>query len=154
MGMVAQQIVLTVSLGLAAASTSLATEQHTTMAVGAFVQPRAELRVLNPPRALSISAADVRAGYVEVRSATALGVRTNSREGYAVEIRSLHPDFADVDIAYGDGVVRMTREPVRLVRRGAAPAASALTLNYRFRLQPGITPGVYPWPLDIAATPL
>ena len=154
MGRVAQGIGLAATLGLAVASAGLAAERQATMAVGAFVRPRVELRVENWPHALSISSADVHAGYVEVRAASAIGVHTNSREGYAVEIRAMHPDFSDVEIAYGDGVIRMMGEPVRLVRRGEAPNAGALILNYRFRLPPGIAPGVYPWPLDIEATPL
>lgn len=133
---------------------AVAAERHTTMAVGAFVQPRIDMRVADPPQALHVSAADVHAGYVEAAIATVLEVRTSSREGYAVEIRPLHPALAEVDIAYGAGIARMAGEPVRLVRRTGVTPVDRLTLRYRFRLPSTLPPGVYPWPLDVMATPL
>lgn len=150
----AKHMMLTASLGMAATTTCLAAERHAVIHVGASVRPHVELRVAEYPRTLSISAADVRAGFVEVRAASMLDIRSNSREGYVVEIRPMHPGFSEVDISYGDGIAHMAGEPIRLVRRDVTQAAGTLRLSYRFRLPPDTHPGTYTWPLEVAAVPL
>jgi hypothetical protein len=154
MGIAACTFVLTAVLATTAATVANSAERQSAFRVGAFVRPRVEMRFSDPPRLLRVSADDLRAGFVEVRPASVLEVRTNSREGYAVEIRPLHPDFAQVDIRYGDGIARMTGDTVRLVRPGRARVPGTLSLSYRFHLRDGLTPGDYPWPLEIAASAL
>jgi len=154
MGNLPHGIVLVALLGFIVPSQGIAAERHATMNVGAFVQARIEVDVVGMPRTLRVSADDVRAGFVDVGAVSALSVRTSSREGFAVDIRPLHPDFADVDISYGDGIARMTGGPVRLVRRHLDEARGTVMLSYRFRLRSTTAPGTYPWPLDIAATAL
>jgi hypothetical protein len=154
MGNLPNSIALTALLGLLVASQGIAAERHATMTVSAFVQARIEVEMVGTPSTLRVSADDVRAGFVDVSAVSALSVRTNSREGFAVDICPMHPDFSKVDISYGDGIARMTGEPVRLVRRRVNESRGTLRLSYRFHLRSTTAPGTYPWPLDIAAAAL
>ena len=60
-------------------------------AVSVVVRPMAELELRSAPAGLDISAADLRRGYIDVPQPTQVTVRSNSPNGYALEILTVAP---------------------------------------------------------------
>lgn len=109
---------------------------------------------IDPPGSLTVSAADVARGWLQVD--TPMLVRSNVPEGYALV-------FQQHGAAIGEVQVLGMGAPVVLVPGGEAiaarPAAGTgywterVTLRFRFALQPGTQPGELPWPLQISLLP-
>lgn len=137
---------------IGAGTAAQADERRSTFTVGATVAGVARVVDTGAPGRLVIDAADVAAGFVEVQPAAALQVDSNSRAGFAIEIRARHPAFADVEVRYGGGIARLNGDTLRLVQRGRADAA--LPLAYRFNLPRGLPAGSYDWPLEVRASTL
>jgi hypothetical protein len=95
--------------------------------------------------ALLITADDIARGYVDAPHATRLEIRTNATDGYLL-FRGIHVSGAGevVSIGSGNGWVHMPFTGSRVT----------LDLSYRFLLRTGISPGEYPWPVDVQARTL
>ena len=99
---------------------------------------------------LSITADDIKRGYVDIGDATVLEVRTNSRDGYSISLEKTGTSFKEVWVS--DGV-----RTVIFRGSGGMMHQATLSLNtmeikrlsYRFILSDKIIPGTYSWPLII-----
>ena len=121
--------------------------------VGATVSPVARLEAALPAPLL-ITTADLARGFVDLPYPLRLHVYSNSRAGFALDMATQSPWFSAVAIDGLDTQVTLGGEGGTIVQRGQAAPSRALALRMRFRLKPGLVPGLYAWPLQLRTRPL
>lgn len=145
-------------LGLAALVILAVTPQWTAAAdaraqftVSAYVAPRVSLEVVSQPAVLSLSAADVARGYVDVTAV--YRVQNNDPAGYLVRLeprvglaRAIEVSGLATDVVVRDGDVE--------VLQPAALRAREIALSFRMRLDAAAVPGQYPLPVRVSAASL
>jgi len=120
------------------------------LSVGATNVPYARIERVQHPAALLVTAADVARGYLELPEGIELGIRTNSPNGYVVDVGLVgdlvsraelwEPDHAE---APGQSLQRATRGPLR----------ETLQVGMRLFVARGSEPGLYPWPVRFSIEP-
>lgn len=113
------------------------------------------VRTLRQPDRLLVTPRDVSAGYVEIDRGVEVEVVSNLRGGHTVQFQlaSLVVRAAKVSglgaaiEVVGDGAAVFVPRALR------APTRSTLTLGFRLQLAKDVEPGVYDWPVSIAAFP-
>jgi len=110
----------------------------------------ATLKVVYQAPELVITYADILRGYVEVRSASRIEVRSNSF--FFLKFDGVSKPFKEVQIqGFGGDVILDTRGSSLFLKnlRGFA----TFELSYTFILSKDAQPGTYAWPLQISAHP-
>ena len=139
------------ALGYVALATA---DSHTQFVVGATVRPVARMETLAAPSSFSVSNADLQRGYVAVPQPVRLRVYSNSRAGFALDVRNLARDMPAVAVSGLGQDVEVSGEGGLIVQRWQEPQTVALELHFRFALPGGFAPGEYPWPLLLRVQPL
>jgi|SRR5579864_575987 len=121
--------------------------------VSVTVMARTMIDSESSPRQLEVSAADVARGYVEVRGATSLLVTNTNRRGYILSVWPQVQVFSTVVVRSGDSQAELGADGGELFERRWGKMLP-LALDFRFMLAPGVTPGVYPWPLSFQVSSL
>ncbi len=124
------------------------------IAVTAVVPAQINGRVVAQPSALTVTAADIARGYVEVATAAELRVTSNNPSGYIVDFFSRLPIFTAVTVSSKDGSADLGPDGGAIMERAPAGRDMPLQLSFRFRLSAQIQPGTYPWPLALNVRPL
>lgn len=138
-------LVLTVSLAFANSTAG-------TLNVSARVLPVLTKSIQSGTSTISITAADIRRGYVEVHNGTILNVRTNSRDGYMITIEQSGFLFKEIWVFDGSRTVVISgRSGLIYQPYSRAMSAETRRLSYRFVLTEGMKPGTYDWPLLVSA---
>lgn len=106
------------------------------------------------PTGLEISAADLRRGYIEVRQPTEFTVRSNSPNGYALDVLTVAPVLSSMIVEGLNSDLALGKEGGTIVQRWQKPQAVNVSLKFRFELLPGLSTGNYPWPVRLAVRPL
>jgi hypothetical protein len=142
-------------LAVAAASCTVAsaTQTHASFTVGARVLATATLAVNSEPLEVVISAEDVGRGFVEIPEPTRVQVSSNSPMGYTLLLVPQSSWFSGLTVRCADAEVTMGADGGAIVERRQA-GASSLELTFRFALASELTPGRYPWPLQLVVRPL
>lgn len=142
-------------LGLAAVSLT-AGAAETKLAVTATVLKHASLQVVSQPGSVSVTAADIARGYVDVPATAQIMVKSNTQDGYLLTFTS-QGDF------FRQALVRGLANDVQLGPDGGGVAQKAsgrgmtrteLDLGFRFVLSASAQQGVYAWPMRMSVTPL
>jgi hypothetical protein len=129
-------------------------DSRTQFMVGATVRPVARMETLAAPASLTVSEADRQRGYVAVAQPVRLRVYSNSRAGFALDVRNLARDMPAVAVSGMGQDVEIQGEGGWIVQRWNEPQTVSLELHFRFALPGGIAPGDYPWPLQLQVHPL
>lgn len=114
----------------------------------------AELELRSAPAGLDISAADLRRGYIDVPQPTQVTVRSNSPNGYALEILTVAPLLSSMIVEGLNSDLTLGADGGTVVQRWQKSQAVNLALKFRFELAPGLSVGNYPWPVRLAVRPL
>jgi hypothetical protein len=130
-----------------------AADSGTLLQVSASVSPVARLEAASPAPLL-ITSSDLARGYVDAPQPLRLHVYSNSRAGFALDVTPQSPWFTGVAIEGLDTHVMLGMEGGTIVQRWQGVPSRALALRLRFRLEPGLPPGLYAWPLQLRARPL
>lgn len=142
---------LAVNLPAAAADTGSAT-----LAVSANVVRHASVRLLSAAQTVSIAAADIARGYVDIPAPSRLEIRSNSPNGYLIAIESAAGYARGTEVrGLGDtvsfgpfgGVVNVKAD-------GAGMRLIPVELHFRVLLSDAARPGIHPWPLQLSVLPL
>jgi len=133
---------------------AVAKETHTELQVSATVRASAELDVESAPSELSLSAADVTAGFVEVQEPTALTVRSTSPNGFLLDVLCAAPMVSSMVVRGLDADLEFGADGGTIVQRWQQAHSRHLRLIFRLNLAPGLAPGRYPWPLHVTVRPL
>jgi hypothetical protein len=110
------------------------------------------LHVLSQPHAIHVSPRDIARGYVDVPVPVQLAVESNSRNGYSIRFER-HGD------AFPSAQVQGMGQDLQVDPQAAihwTPGARRETLEFRFRLKlaPQLSPGEYPWPIQVSMNAL
>jgi hypothetical protein len=130
-----------------------AADSGTLLQVSANVTPVVRLEA-TAPTALLITGADLARGFIDTPHPLRLRVYSNSRTGFALDVASQSPWFTAVAIEGLDTPVTLGAEGGTIVQRWQGAHSRALELRLRFRLAPGVPPGLYAWPVQLRARPL
>jgi len=114
--------------------------------VSAQVLPHVRLLAADADADFLVTPADVERGYVDVQRHYQL--RTNAPERVAVQIHPRVGLAEAIDIAGFDGPLRLLDSSLEVT----APERRELDLSFRLWLNPAVTPGTYPLPLQLAAS--
>jgi hypothetical protein len=150
-GLNSARIVLIVAACIPAAG---AKDAHSNLSVSVVVRAAATIELRSVPTALDISAADLRRGYIEVAQPTELTVRSNSPNGYELEVLTVAPLLSSMMVQGFNSDLTLGKDGGTVVQRWQKPQALNLSLKYRFELAPGLSMGSYPWPVRLAVHPL
>ena len=120
------------------------------LAVSAYVPPRVVSQLEQQPAALTITAADVARGYVEVPSASRLRVTSNDPAGFVIDFFPRLPIFTAVHVSTRDGSARLGPDGGGIAEHRRRGRNMPLELSYRFDLVGNVQPGTYAWPLAIS----
>ncbi len=124
------------------------------LAVSVVVPPRAILSVDAEPASLSVTPEDVARGYVDVPVATRARVRTNTPEGWLLEIHVAPGPWRSLEVTGLGAPAQVSGSGGFLARPYPGTTRPVpLELSCRFLLAPDAAPGLYPWPVALAATP-
>jgi hypothetical protein len=140
-----------VAAGVTAAG---ARDVHSDFSVSVIVRPMANIEMQSAPSSLDISATDLRRGYVEVMQPTQFTVRSNSPNGYALEVLTVAPLLSSMIVEGLNSDLALGKDGGTIVQRWQKPQAVSLSLKFRFELVPGLSMGTYPWPVRLAVRPL
>jgi hypothetical protein len=135
-----------VSLSLACAAPS----HGDTLMVSAVIRPRAMLRFQDVPATLAISEQDVRNGYVDAKAPVSLHVKSNSRRELMLLVTVQNEHVRNVRLE-GLGTPLQMHAEGGIALLPPAPERP-LALQFRFYLAPGTPAGLYPWPVQLAAS--
>lgn len=145
------RIALIVAASVTAAG---ARDVHSDLSVSVTVLPAANIEFQSVPAGLQISAADVRRGFVEVTQPTLFTVRSNSPNGFALEVLTVSPVLSSMIVEGLSSNQTLGADGGTLVQRWQKPQNLQLALKFKFALAPGLTAGRYPWPVRLAVRPL
>ena len=120
------------------------------LAVAAYVPSRVVSQVEQQPAALTITAADVARGYVDVPAASRLRVTTNDPAGFVIDFFPRLPIFTAVHVSTREGSARLGPDGGGIAEHRRRGRNLPLELSYRFDLAGNVQPGTYAWPLAIS----
>jgi hypothetical protein len=131
-----------------------ARDAHTSFNVSATVNAVARLQVQSAPTEIRVSDEDLRRGFIDVLQPTNLLIRSNSANGYALDVTTVTPMLASVVVRGLESEQSLSGEGGTIVQRWQAPQTVTLSLQFRLVLVPGLAAGRYPWPMHIDVRPL
>lgn len=148
------------SLALVAAMTApapaIADGSEAKLTVTATVLKRASLKILTQPSAVTVTAADIARGYVDLPVPAQVAIESNSASGYMLDF-AYQAGFArqilvqglssEVQLGPGGGAVLQPAS-------GSGVTRTTLALGFRFVLSELAQQGVYSWPMQLSVTPL
>jgi hypothetical protein len=142
---------LAANLPAAAADTGSAT-----IAVSANVVRRASMRMLSAAQTVSIAAADIARGYVDIPLPSLLEIRSNSPSGYLIAIESAADYARGTEVrGLGDTVsLGPFGGVVNVKASGVGMKVIPVELRFRVLLSDAARPGIHPWPLQLSVMPL
>jgi hypothetical protein len=150
-GLCTARIALIVAASVTAAG---ARDVHSNLSVSVTVRPVARIEHESVPAVLAISAADARRGFIDVAQPTEFTVRSNSPNGFELELLTVTPLLSSMIVEGLNSELALGAEGGTVVQRWQKPQAMNLSLKFRFALAPGIAAGNYPWPVRLAVRPL
>ena len=143
-------LVLMMTAGLVVMGRAFAGENTAMIGVSARVLSYMTKSVINRAETLSISLEDIEKGYIDVKNATAIAVKTNSREGYMLSFGTINGPFTGMTVfdsgrstvvSIGGGLVYNPTD--------GRIAPSEKLLSYRFYLSKDTAHGSYAWPVMV-----
>ena len=120
-----------------------------TLSITAVVAKFASVGVYGQPAALVVTRADIARGYIEIARGARLELASNSAAGMRLEFLNA--------LAGGPVLgIEVAGMPGGGLIAGAARGISKSTyvIRYRIALAPAARPGIYPWPVQVVASPL
>jgi hypothetical protein len=141
-------------VGAASCVVVQARDARSNFSVSATVSAVARLQVQSAPSEILVSDADLRRGYIDVAQPTDLVIRSNSANGYALDLTTLTPMLSSLVVRGLSSEQSLSGEGGTIVQRWQAPHTVALSLRFRLVLVRGLAAGRYPWPMRIDVRPL
>ena len=122
------------------------------LTVSTRVLPYFQVNLLSQVPEIQITEADIQRGYLDVRSASRLTVKTNSNNGYMVAFEGTLWPFKEIQIQGLASPVQLNSGHA-VVYQPSVKGNVFMELSYRFILSDNTQPGSYAWPLSISVQP-
>lgn len=123
------------------------------MHVSVEVIARTILTVDSQPASVTVTAADITRGYVELPSAISFRVRSNARSGYQVQFQPVGGPFSSAVVSWGNAVATVSSDAA-WVAQPYQQGTTAGSMSVRLTLAPGTAAGTYAWPVAVGADSL
>jgi hypothetical protein len=120
------------------------------LAVWAIGLPYGFVTMEHQVAAIKVTADDVARGEVRVRAGSRIVVTTRDPASQAVEFRARSGFASSTSIEGLARTVNLGATETVVVPTHATAGRRVFELDYRFALAPGVIPGTYAWPLQIA----
>lgn len=120
--------------------------------VSATVLPRIQQALIRQEKVLKVTEEELEKGYIDLPSATLIQVKSNDRNGYMLSFEM------NADLIKEAWIIDKNRTTILSGGGGfvhqayPGPSGEMKEIGYRFFLTPGTQPGVYAWPIGIAAS--
>lgn len=144
------------SVGLLMAPTDAVAGDEAKLTVTATILKRAAIKTLTQPNFVTITAADISRGYVDIPAAAQVAIQNNSLAGYLLEFAA-QGDFMrqilvtglanDVQLSPAGGAVMQPSQ-------GTGTTKTTFVLGFRFMLSQSAREGIYSWPMRLSVTAL
>ena len=134
-----------------AISLSLSAGTSAQMTVSVQVVARTIVTVDQQPPSVEITSEDVARGYVDVPTAVAFRIRSNARNGYALQFAPVAAPFSSARVSWGNTTVNVGNDGSWVTQPYQPAVTSTGTMSVRLALDPGTAPGTYAWPVSFAA---
>jgi hypothetical protein len=134
--------------------TSLLAGTSTQMTVSVQVVARTIVTVEQQPPAVEVTSTDVARGYVDVPSAVAFRIRSNARNGYALQFAPVAAPFSAARVSWSNTTVNVGNDGSWVTQPYQPAVTTTGTMSVRLALEPGTAPGTYAWPVSFAADSL
>jgi len=119
------------------------------LTVSARVLPYLQFNLLSQMSEITITEADIQRGYLDVRSASRLELKTNSTAGYLLAFEGSLWPFKEVQIQGLANPVQL-HSGQAFVHQPSVKGKVTMDLSYRFILSEDTKPGSYSWPISIS----
>lgn len=139
--------------GLLGAQETNAVMKTANLTASATVLPYLQFNLLFQVSEITITEEDIQRGYLDLRSASLLELKTNSNQGYHLSFEGSLWPFKEVQIQGLTNPVRL-HSGHSLVHQPSARGKVIMNLDYRFILSGETKPGSYSWPLLISIHPI
>lgn len=123
------------------------------MQVSAQVIARAIVSVESQPASVTVTADDIARGYVDVEAPIVVRVRTNSRQGYLLQVENQSETFSSVELT-GAEVEMHVGAHETWIQRPYVSGGDRLPMRARLHLSQLATPGSFSLPIAFNASPL
>jgi hypothetical protein len=154
MGMMRKQTVsLLLTLVALSVPSAYANSASATMNVSVQVIARTIVTVGQQPAAIDVTAGDIQRGYIDLPAAVAFQVRSNARNGYALQFEPVGGPFSQAQVKWGNSTAVVGADGSWLSRSYQSGTASGL-LDVRLVLSADANPGSYAWPVRFDANSL
>ena len=120
-------------------------------AVWAIGLPNGYIIMEHQETVIYVTAADVARGVVEVRGGSRYTVMTHAPGRYSLSLFHRGALFQSVHIAGLNRAAVLGPVGALVAHQDVEAGGRVISLDYRFTLAPGTTPGTYAWPLELAA---
>lgn len=124
------------------------------MKVSARVPQRTDLKVLHRMQRISVTGDDIRRGYVDIRNASRIEVKSNDPAGYMLAFQGI------VSWPFREAVIQGLANEVRvdsvvaLIHQPYTRGVVTIVLSYRLLFFKDARPGTYAWPVSITSQPV
>lgn len=132
---------------------ALAESSSANMQVSVRVIARAIVSIDSQPSAVTITADDIARGYVDVPAPIVVRVRTNSRQGYMLQVEKLSDTFSSIELATTDVAMNVGAHE-SWIQRPYIAGGDLMPMRARLHLSPLATPGSIALPIAFNASPL
>ena len=123
------------------------------MQVSAQVIARAIVSIDSQPAGVTITEADIQRGYVDVATPIVVRVRTNSRQGYVLQVENSSDTFSSIELSSSD-VAMSVGNHESWIQRPYVGGGDVIPMRARLHLSQSATPGSVAVPIAFSASPL
>jgi len=123
------------------------------LAVTARVIPYLQFKLISQVSEITVTEADIQKGYLDVRSASRLELKTNSTNGYTLAFDGSLWPFKEVQIQGLSNPLQLNSGQA-VVHQPSVRGKMIMDLSYRFVLSEDTKTGSYSWPLSLTVLPI
>ena len=131
----------------------LAESSSANMQVSVQVIARAIVSIDSQPAAVTITEADIARGYVDVAAPIVVRVRTNSRQGYMLQVANQSETFSSIDLTSSNVEMNVGAHET-WIQRPYIAGGDLMPMRARLHLSAAAAPGSFSLPIAFTASPL
>lgn len=159
-GLKLQHMLITASLAatlsfaaMSAGDVAHAGSANTKITVSARVLVRTSLKMLHQVPEITITSADIRKGYIEIKSGSRIEVKSNNPAGYTLTFQGVGWPFREIHIHGFSNEVQISSNNA-FIHQPYVRGPNTIELSYRLVLSDNVKSGTYSWPLSIVSQPI
>lgn len=123
------------------------------MQVSAQVIARAIVSVESQPASVTVTAEDIARGYVDVEGPIVVRVRTNSRQGYLLQVENQSETFSSIELTSSTFEMNVGAHET-WIQRPYVASGDVMPMRARVHLSQAAMPGSFAIPVAFSASPL